>query len=41
LWPPKPVGRFTAAENTNQELIDQGVILVNGQYIALALRQVA
>jgi hypothetical protein len=40
LCPAQPARRFANAEITNQDLIDQSVVLVNGVRIALALQQV-
>jgi len=40
VFPLKPLRQFTEAEITNQELINQSVVLVNGVRIALNLQQV-
>lgn len=40
IFPLKPLRQFTEAEITNQELINQSVVLVNGLRIALNLQQV-
>ncbi len=40
IIPLEPLRKFTAAEITNQDLIDQSIVLVNGVRIALSLQQV-
>ncbi len=40
ICPIRPLRQFTEAEITNQELVDQSVVLVNGVRIALNLQQV-
>jgi hypothetical protein len=40
IFPLEPLRKFTAAEITNQDLINQSIVLVNGVRIALNLQQV-
>ncbi len=40
ILPLEPLRRFTAAEITNQDLVNQSIVLVNGVRIALSLQQV-